>query len=414
MSEIISEKVQYKNINEAVQWAVESCYLQIHGVDVQVPYIAGAPGGGKTQSMQALAQNMGKTAVVSTHFAITPYEEHSGIPQFTKITVNGKDQIGTVWSFPAIMKKLYELSEEVESELVDGDRVDSEGVPIKVEVKKYDMIIWLLDDMHLCGSIHMALLYELLTERKLREYDLPASVALVMAGNHGHNKAGSKTMFSAIINRIFMMPVTTTYEEWREKFAIKNNVHYSIMSFLKNENYQKYFHEDEVVDNPWGSPRAWTRLSNFLSHKESWTAEKKLSTSDIHYMAQGHVSPEATSDFVLYYDIFTKFDIKKILAESDNFKMPNSLQDQYILCFALCSHVTGLKDTKKIIPDLTNIIFQYISDVPDLGYMMFQELVDYEKTHNKRNIYENVCNAIGKLDPTIMDRFIELITGESE
>ena len=400
MSEIISEKVQYKNINEAVQWAVESCYLQINGVDVQVPYIAGVPGGGKTQSIQALAVNMGKTAVVSTHFAITPCEEHGGIPQFTKITVNGKDQIGTVWSFPAIMKKLYELSEETE--------LDSNGET----VKKYDMIIWLLDDMHLCGSIHMALLYELLTERKLREYDLPKTVALVMAGNHGHNKAGSKTMFSAIINRIFMMPVTTTYEEWREKFAIKNNIHYSIMSFLKNENYQKYFHEDEVVDNPWGSPRAWTRLSNFLSQKEAWTSEKKLSTSDIHYMCQGHVSMEATSDFVLYYDIFTKFDIKKILAESDNFKMPNSLQDQYILCFALCSHVTGLKDTKKVIPDLTNIIFRYINDVPDLGYMMFQELVDYEKTHNKRNIYENVCNQIGKLDPTIMDRFIELITGE--
>ena len=410
MSEIISSKVQEKNINDAVQWAVESCYLQINNIDVQIPYLAGAPGGGKTQSIQTLAQNMGNTAVVSTHFAITPYEEHSGIPQFTDITVNGVKEIGTTWSFPAIMKRLYELSEETENQII----VDDTGGQVTRPVKKYKMIIWLLDDMHLCGSVHMALLYELLTERKLRDYDLPKTVALVMAGNHGRNKAGSKTMFSAIINRIFMMPVVTTYEEWRDNFAIKNNIHYSILSFLKNENYQKYFHEEEVVDNPWGSPRSWTRLSNYLSHKESWIPEKKLSTSDIHYMAQGHVSMEATSDFVLYYDIFTKFDIKKILANSDDFIMPSSLQDQYILCFALCSHITGLKDPKTVITDLTKIIFKYITEVPDLGYMMFQELVDYEKTHNKRNIYESICNHMSSLSPDVMERFIELIAGDGD
>lgn len=384
MSEIES-RIMYKNLNEAVKLAMESASLQIAGLDVQIPYLAGAPGGGKTQCIQSLSTTMDSCGVISTHFAITPYEEHSGIPQFTNININGKEMLGTIWSFPAIMKSLYELSD------------------------KYNTVIWLLDDMHLCGSVHMALLYELLTEHKLREYKLPPNVAIMLAGNHGHNKAGSKTMFSAIINRIFLMPVITTFDEWRDNFAIKNKVHYSIMSFLKNENYQKYFHEEEMVDAPWGSPRSWTRMSNFLSVKEKWNNNKQLDTSLITYISQGHVSQEACSDFVIYYDIFTKFDIDDILKNYNTFKLPTKLLNQYILCFALCSHLTGMTDTKPIIPNFTNILYRYIQEVPDLGYMMFQEIVDYEKINNKRSLYMNIVKHMQTIDSSIMDSFIELI-----
>jgi len=199
-----------KEINDAIQIAIENCMMQIYKVDVQIPYLIGSPGGGKTECIHQLTSKLENCNVLSTHFAITPYEEHSGIPQFIDFKINGQDTIGTIWSFPAIMKRLYELSE------------------------KSNTVIWLLDDMHLCGAVHMALLYELLTERKLRDYYLPENVAIILAGNHGHNKAGSKTMFSAIANRVFMMPVFTSVEGWRENYAIQNNV-WSNIGFLWNK-----------------------------------------------------------------------------------------------------------------------------------------------------------------------------------
>lgn len=377
-------EIQKKEINDAMKMAVENCYLQINGVDVMIPYIAGAPGGGKTQATHQLGQILDKCAVLSTHFAITPYEEHSGIPQFTKVMINNKEEIGTVWSFPSIMKSLYELAE------------------------KNNIVIWLLDDMHLCGAIHMSLLYELLTERKLRDYHLPNNVAIILAGNHGHNKAGSKTMFSAIVNRVFMMPVFTGYDEWKKNFAIKNNVHNAITSFLKNDKYKSYFHEEEQVDSPWGSPRSWTRFSNFLQANENWHGNIK--ESDILYIGQGHVSKAAASEFTMYYKIFSKFDIPKIFEGYKEFELPDSTIDQYALAYAMCSHITSISDTKIIIEPFSHIIYKYIKETPDLGLMIIHEILDIERFMNKRNIYINVSRELNNLEPGITNDLLKQVS----
>ncbi len=374
-----------KEINEAIQIAIDNCYLQINNIDVQIPYLIGSPGGGKTQCIHQLSAKIEKCNVISTHFAITPYEEHSGIPQFTNFQINGKETIGTIWSFPAIMKRLFELSENS------------------------NMVIWLLDDMHLCGSVHMALLYELLTERKLRDYNLPNNVAIILAGNHGHNKAGSKTMFSAIVNRIFMMPIFTSLEGWRQNFAIKFNVHVAVQSFLKNSKYEMFLNEDEQTDTPWGSPRSWTRFANFLSVREQWANKKQLDESDVLYIAQGHVSEIAASEFVLYYKIFTKFNVPKIISEYRIFNLPDTTIDQYALAYAICSHFGSVENIKDIIVPLANIIYNYIKESPDLGTIIIREIIDFEKISNKRNISINLIKELNNIEPGITSNIVQEI-----
>jgi hypothetical protein len=374
-----------KEINDAIQIAIENCMMQIYKVDVQIPYLIGSPGGGKTECIHQLTSKLENCNVLSTHFAITPYEEHSGIPQFIDFKINGQDTIGTIWSFPAIMKRLYELSE------------------------KSNTVIWLLDDMHLCGAVHMALLYELLTERKLRDYYLPENVAIILAGNHGHNKAGSKTMFSAIANRVFMMPVFTSVEGWRENYAIQNNVHLAIQSFLKNSKYEIFLNEEEQTDTPWGSPRSWTRFANLLNVKEQWSKKKALDESDVLYLAQGHVSESAASEFVLYYKLFTKFNIPKIIDEYRIFELPESSIDQYALAYALCSHFGNVENIKDILIQLANIIYIYIKKAPDLGSIIIREIIDFEKLTNKRNISINLIKELNNIEPGITNNIVEEI-----
>jgi hypothetical protein len=382
-----------KEINDAFKLVITNCELQKQsintGLDVAPIYLAGAPGGGKTQGLSNSTKQYStkdyNIKIWSTHFPLKPYEEMSGIPQFWERNKNDKTILSTRWSEPDIIGELDEAS------------------------KDCDLLIWLLDDMHLLSSIHMGLLYELLTERKIRDYYIPNNCGMVLAGNFGSNKAGSKTLFSAIINRVSLMNVYTSYNSWKKNFALKNDINYSIVSFLGNERYQQFFHEEEQVDSPWGSPRSWTRLANMISAMTNWYGE--ISDSDCLVLSQGHVSKNAASEFFQYYKILNKFDIDDILRNSKSFKLPNDTIDKYALAYSLCNHLGSIKDRKSINKSFAEILLKYIYDVPDLGTMIVHELLDMERIMNKRSIYLDIQKEIAKIDPNGTSKLLEELSG---
>lgn len=376
-----------KPLHEVIEMTIDNCVLQTRNIDVAIPYIVGAPGGGKTASIQAIASNH-NWGLVSTHFALKPLEETGGIPQFEKIEIDGKPALGTIWSFPDIMKQLYKTAEK--------------------HCGENEIVIWLLDDMHLMSAVHNAMMYELLTEHKLREFAIPKNVAMVLAGNHASSKAGAKTMFSAIINRVCLMPVYTEFLAWKSHFAIPNSIHPAIVSFLEHDQYNQFFHEEEQVSTPWGSPRAWTRLSNVLSAQEQWG--RTMNTSTILYLSSGHVSNEAASQFQQYYDIFAKFDIPDILNKCETYKIPDDAVNRYALAYALTSHFAGKKDRNTIVTPFAKIIHKYIKEYQDLGLMIVHEIINIEKILNKRNLFINISNELNKIEPGITEFLLKDVT----
>ncbi|MFW6246970.1 MAG: hypothetical protein ACOC22_02210 [bacterium] len=384
------EQTDAKPLHEVVQFAVESAYLQKNNVDVAYPYIAGPPGGGKTASIVNLCQQF-NWGFLSTHFALKPLEEVGGIPNFEKINLQGKEMLGTVWSYPDIFGKLYEISND------------------------HEMVVWLLDDMHLCGAVHMAMMYELLTERTLRGYKLPENVAIVLAGNHASNKAGAKTMFSAIINRMTLMPVYTDFDHWKKKFALPNNVHSGVISFLENTQYQQFFHEEETVDTPWCSPRSWTRLSNYMINKENWK-KKPMSTNELLYIASGHVGKTAASEFTQYYNIFSKFDIEQIFEGIDNFELSDNSVENYALAYAATSHMAGLEknERKRKIPQFSKLVYKFVQEREDLGLMIIHEIINLENVLGYRNFYFDVASQLNSIDAETTRKLITRINSDVE
>lgn len=353
---------------------IDNIYYQTMGVDVAIPYIIGAPGGGKTASISTLTDQQ-SWGLLSTHFALKPIEESGGIPQFENITINNEEVLATKWSFPDIMKNLYIMAEQ------------------------HEIVVWLLDDMHLAGSIHLALLYELLTERKLREFKLPDNVAIVMAGNHGSSKAGAKTQFSAIVNRCVFFPIYSDFQQWKINFAIPNNVHNAIISFLENDQYNGFFHEEEQVDTPWGSPRAWTRFSNTLKCMEQRNNNSTVKTDWLLYGCAGHVSKEAASAFSTYYQIFMKFNIKDIFTKIDKYTLPENPVDKYALAFASINYFIDGDNYKKYLTEFCKLVIKYNQNHPDLSLMIMHSVLEYESALNKRNILKNMLVELHKIEP---------------
>lgn len=383
-----------KPLHEVINLVTENLVMQINEIDVAYPYLQGSPGGGKTASLQTLQKGFEfmkeqyECAVISTHFALKPLEETGGIPQFENININGKELLGTVWSFPDIMKQLYKLANEFNG--------------------KNQLIVWLLDDMHLCSAAHMAMLYELLTERKLREFKVPNNVAMVLAGNTS-NKAGAKTMFSAIVNRVFLCPVHTDFESWKINFAIPNKVHTGVRVFLENDLYSQFFHEDEQVDTAWGSPRSWTRFANFLNIKEQMNDGKTLPSDIILYTCSGHVGKTAASEFTNFYKIYNKFDIKDILENADDYTLPDNSVDRYALAYAMCNFYVNNRDNKIIIKGFAEMVIKYSNTAAELSIMIMKEIINNEKLLGLKSLYNKIAFQIEKKDSEVFNNIIDEI-----
>lgn len=377
-----------KALHDVMNEVLWNCHLQTQGTDVGIPFICGAPGGGKTASIHHLSKEY-DFGVISTHLALKPIEETGGIPQFDTIMINGKPTLGTIWSFPDIMKVLYEVSEK----------------------KKDSIIIWLLDDAHLLSSIHMSLLYELFTERSLRSYKIPDNCAIVMAGNSS-SKSGAKTMFSAIINRCVLMPIYTDFNSWKVNFALKEEtkVHPAIMSFLGNLQYQKFFHEEEQVSAAWGSPRSWTRFANEIKSREEFY-KKTISTDTCLYLGSGYVGKEAASEFATYYKIYSEFDIDNILANYKTYTLPiEEPVKTYALAYALTTNYTGKEDRDKFLPNISHIIGLFMKNAPELSIMIVKEIHQFEKTMNKKNILNKIIMQLQKTEPDLTRTTLKEIT----
>lgn len=352
------------SLSQAIKLAVENCYLQIQGFDVGIPFIRGAPGGGKTASIHALS-NEYNFGVLSCHLALKPIEETGGIPQFEQIVIDGQNLLGTVWSFPDILKKLYEISSQKE------------------------MVIWLLDDSHLLSPIHMALLYELFTERTLRGYKIPKNCSIIMAGNTS-SKAGAKSLFSAIVNRVIFMPVFTDFNDWKRNYAIKSeeNIHPSVLSFLSNSKFSRFFHEEEKIDEPWGSPRSWTRFGRELLIREHWN-KGQIPTDICLYLASGYVGKEAGSEFSIYYKLYSEYDIQKILQNYKEFEVPEDLTKKYAIIYSLLTFYMSPQFNSKLLPNIAHITAKITKDNPELMIIMIKDLEAYEKINKKKSSLVN-------------------------
>lgn len=374
-------------LHEVINEVLWNCSLQTQGKDVGIPFICGAPGGGKTASIQYLGKEYG-FGVVSTHLALKPIEETGGIPQFDTLMINGKPVLGTIWSFPDIMKVLYELS----------------------ELKKDSIIVWLLDDAHLLSPLHMGLLYELFTERSLRGYQIPENCAMVMAGNTS-SKSGAKSMFSAIVNRCIMMPVHTDFNGWKINFALKeeSSVHPAIISFLGNAQYQKFFHEDEQVDTAWGSPRSWTRYATEIKSREDYY-KRVISTDTCLYLGSGYVGKEGASEFTTYYKIYSEFDINNILANYKEYQLPDDPVKRYALAYALTTDYIGRKDRDQFLPNISHLIGLFMKEAAELSIMVIKEIRQFEKVSKKKNILNKIIINLQKTEPDLTRTTLKEIT----
>src|SRR4051794_35826917 len=139
--------------------------------------------------------------------------------------------------------------------------------------------------------------YSLLLERRLGEHRLPKGTWVVAAGNRSEDRALVRTMSSALVNRVFVLPVRVDLDEWLA-WGELNGVRPEGRSFVRSVPgaLQRPLPADPV---PFSTPRAWTLLSRDLHLAE---AAGRLTTDERRALCFGRLTPHDAGLFCALCD----------------------------------------------------------------------------------------------------------------
>ena len=260
---------------------------QLDGDFVAPIVLMGSPGTGKTSSVKAIGKSM-NCPIVNISMASLTIEELGGIPTFISApemdkysTVNSTNSESTQWSVPEIIKTANIMAEDTQN----------------------DGIIILCDDIHETNMSVKPALYEFLLERKLGQYKLHDKVAIVATMNDS-DEANYDGFSSAIINRLAMLKLEPSFENWYKKHGANYNMFVS--SFLKV--YSSFTNEQEDTRSPFGTGRSFHMLSETIEpFDDDFIVENSFK------LARQYISEEASRAFTEHVNYITKIDFTGLI-----------------------------------------------------------------------------------------------------
>lgn len=186
-----------------------------------------------------------------------------------------------IWSPPGIGKSsaVKQIADELGMEFIDLrlsllNPVDLRGLPYvnkekhKAEWLEPDFLpngkngpkgILFLDEINLAPASVMAAGYQLILDRKLGNYELPAGWKILAAGNRAEDQANVTKFPAPLSNRFVHLDLEADLDEWR-KWAIKTNISEQIISFL-GKFPQHLFKMPKAGERSFPTPRAWGNAS---------------------------------------------------------------------------------------------------------------------------------------------------------
>lgn len=165
-----------------------------------------------------------------------------------------------------------------------------------------------LDEINIAAPEVQKSFYSLLTDKRVESYTMPEGSVVIAAGNFSTDKAITKKMSSALINRVRFVSLKVDVGEWLE-WAEEAELHPWVIEYIKQRG-SHLFEKPPTEERPFSTPRSWHNLSIDL---QQWAAES-LTPRMVQITAEGYLNPQHAkqfSTFVKNYEI--RFDIHKIV-----------------------------------------------------------------------------------------------------
>lgn len=287
------------------------------------------------------------------------------IKKIYKLSESGKYVAVMTWGAPGVGKSaiIRQAAKELEIDFIDLrlsllNPVDLRGLPsIDKEKNKAHWVIpdflpngshgkkgiLFLDEINLAPQSVMSAGYQLILDRRLGDYKVPAGWIIVAAGNRAEDN-GQVTKFPApLANRFVHYEVSNPEQKEWKKWAVKNGVNEHIVTFL-DKMPQHLYEFPKAGEKAWKSPRSWEFASMLYSIGEA---------------IDPAVGEGVASEFNAFIKIYKNMpDINAIL-EGKEAKLTSEMTKKLDLMFALSNAIIYNAKAEHI-----ENVFSYISNMP--------------------------------------------------
>jgi hypothetical protein len=288
------------------------------------PFIWGATGIGKSETVRQAAQELAKELKLS-------YAE-GGQPEEGKFTV-------------------------IDVRLSQMDPSDLRGLPYVTKEGKTGWAypswlpttgkgVILLDEVNLAPPLVQSSAYQLVLDRKLGDYVLPEGWGIVAAGNRAEDKAYTFELAGPLCNRFIhvelAVPPIADWTAW----AIDKQIDSRIVTFLNFKPQHLYKFDSKLKEKAFPTPRSWARYCSPL-------ISDVTDNQDLMILMSSAVGEGVATECIAYLKLIKQIDLKDILEHPEKAGQITGIDVRYSLVSALSELVK--KDTKTTLPKVCKV-----------------------------------------------------------
>lgn len=239
------------------------------------------------------------------------------------------------------------------------DPVDLKGFPTVNAVKK--QMTWLpadflpnkgkgilfLDEMNSAPPSVQAAAYQLILDRRIGDYVLPAGWDIIAAGNRASDRSVVHAQPAALANRFVHLDYDVDVDDWNN-WAMENGIATDIRAFIRFR--PNLLHMFDANTNPrcFPTPRGWSFVNDIYKDHQSQDTEFEL--------IKGTVGEGAASEFSGFVRLIKDLPtVDAVLIDPEKTKLPESPSGRFAMATAL--------DAKATVTNIARIM-KYICRMP--------------------------------------------------
>ncbi len=195
-------------------------------------FLWGPPGIGKSDIVKQIGEDAGRE-VIDIRLPLWEPTDIKGIPYFDS------NSNTMVWAPPA------ELPSDPDSKA-----------------------IIFLDELNSAPPAVQAAAYQLVLNRRVGQYKLPAGVDIVAAGNRDGDKGVTYRMPAPLANRFLHLEMKVDFDDYQE-WATANKIHPEVVGYVSFAKQDLYDFDPKGSSKSFATPRSWSFVSDLLTDDDT-------------------------------------------------------------------------------------------------------------------------------------------------
>jgi hypothetical protein len=228
--------------------------------------------------------------------------------------------------------------------------------PAELPTNPESTAIIFLDELNSAPPAVQAAAYQLILNRKVGTYELPAGVDIVAAGNREGDRGVTYRMPAPLANRFLHLEAKVDFDDWQD-WAVLNNIHPEVVGYVGFAKQDLYDFDPKGSSKAFATPRSWAFVSDLLQDDDT-------DIDTLHNLVAGAVGDGLAVKFMAHRKIAGRLPkAEDILSGKVKDLQVKEVSAMYSLTVSLCYELKDQAEKKnKKFDEMADYFFRYMMD----------------------------------------------------